>query len=154
MVKVSVGDELVSQPLKLRVRFDYKGVSKPGRFGFGGKNVEQVAEEAREQKVALLRNVPIQGIQVENIDLNSEVYVVHDEISGTEVAYAPVQLLITAGGLEDVIKLIMREEFRKIEVLEPDQMIMTRHDVERFLFRTNEELRAYRSLLERKVGSK
>lgn len=151
MVLVNSGEDPAKKPLKLRVRFDYKGVSRPGRFGFGGRNVEQVAEENREQKVALLRNVPMQGVLVENIDLGLEVYVISDEITGEEVAYAPVQLTISADSLDNVLRFIMREEFRKVEVIEPEEMVLTRHDVERFLFRVNEELRIYRSLLERKA---
>ena len=55
--------------LKFRVRFDYKGKPRPARFFFGGKRTENVAQELRDQQVALWKNVPLQGINIENIDL-------------------------------------------------------------------------------------
>lgn len=151
MVKTRVNGEMVNVPLRLKVRFDYRGVAKSKGLFFGGKNVEQVAEEVREHKAALLRNVPVQGIYIEDIDTSSEVYTVMDEATGGLVAYAPVLVTIKAEVIEDVVRFIMRDEFRKVEVLEPDQVILSRVDVERFLFRMNEELRSYRQILERKL---
>lgn len=150
MVRVRMGDELIQTSMKARVRLDFRGNSKPGRFLFGGRNSEKIAEEIREQQVAMLRNVPIQGIQVENIDMSQEVYMLPDENDNHEVAYAPVILDLTADSVEDLLKFIAREDFRKIEVLEPAEMVLTRHDMERMLFQVNEELRKYKSALERR----
>ena len=47
MVKVKLGDEIVQSKIRFKVRFDYRGEYKPGKFLFGGKPVEQVAQETR-----------------------------------------------------------------------------------------------------------
>lgn len=153
-MKVKIGDEVIQSNIKLRVRLDYRGETRPAKFFFGGKNTEKVAEEIREQKVAQLRNVPVQGIKIEDIDNTLDVYTVADEINGEEVAYAPVILTVWADTIEDVIRFVMREEFRKVEILEPEQMLVTRQDVERFLFKMNQELHTYRLLWEKKINAR
>ena len=64
-----------------------------------------MAEEVREQRATLLRNIPIQGVRIEDINTNGEVYVLTDETSGDEVAYAPVEFVLEADTIEDVIPL-------------------------------------------------
>ncbi|ABO49678.1 conserved hypothetical protein [Desulforamulus reducens MI-1] len=145
-------EDITHRPLRVRVRLDFKGIGKPGRFLFGGKPGDKAAEDLREQQVAVFRNVPIQGIQVEEIDMSSEVYVVQDEVTNSEAAYAPVILELRAETLEDVIRFIARDDFRKIEIIEPVNLALTKYDVERLLFRVAEEMRVYRSLLERKFN--
>jgi len=154
LVKAKIGDETVNMPLRLRVRFDYRGVSKPKGLFFGSKNIDQVAEETRDHKAALLRNVPVQGIQIEDIDTSSEVYTVFDEALGAPVAYAPIQVTIQAEVIEDVVRFIMQEEFRKVELLEPEQVLLGKHDIERLLFKMNEELRAFQIALERRANQR
>lgn len=151
MVKARVDNAVVNVPLKLRVRFDYRGTTKPKGLFFGGKNVEQAAEEQREHKAALLRNVPFQGIQVDDIDTSSQIYTVVEDHNGTPVAYAPVLVTVRAEVIEDVIRFIMRDEFRKVEVLEPESLELSKNDIERLLFRVNEELRNYRISMERRA---
>ncbi|WP_347491473.1 hypothetical protein ABDB91_10125 [Desulfoscipio sp. XC116] len=136
--------------IKVKIRLDFKGQGRPGRFLFGGKPVDRAAEEVREQQLALLRNVPIQGIYIEDIDMSIEVYTVWDDMSETEVAYAPVILSIIAENMEDLLRFIAREDFRKIEVIEPGRMVMSRYDLERFLFRVGEEMKNHIAHLERK----
>lgn len=138
--------------IKVRVRLDFRGTVKPGRFLFGGKSTEKIAEELREQQAAFLRNVPLQGIFVEDIDMGMSIYMVSDEIEGRDVAYAPIILLLQADSLEDVAQFISREEFRKIEILEPEEMMMSKFDVERLLFRMNRELQKHRQYLERRYS--
>lgn len=145
-------DDIIQRPLKVRVRLDFKGIGKPGRFLFGGKAGDKTAEDLREQQVAVFRNVPIQGIQVEEIDMSSEVYIVQDEVTNTEVAYAPVIILIQAETLEDVVKFIARDDFRTIEIIDPPNLALSKYDLERLLFRVAEEMRLYRSILERKYN--
>ncbi|AEG61175.1 hypothetical protein [Desulforamulus ruminis] len=147
-------EELSYRPIKVKVRLDFKGVGKPGRLLFGGKPSDKAAEDIREQQVAIFRNVPIQGIQIEDIDVSSEVYVVQDELLNSEAAYAPVLLVIRAETLEDVVRFIARDDFRKIEIVEPANLVLTRYDVERLLFRVAEEMRVYRTLLDRKYNSR
>ncbi|MDW7674521.1 MAG: hypothetical protein SCK28_08315 [Bacillota bacterium] len=154
MVKIKVGDEIVQSNITVKIRLDYKGINKPSRFLFGTKNTEKVAEEIREQKVALLRNVPLQGINIVDIDLSADIYTVMDEKLGDEVAYAPVSLTLHADTLEDVVRFILKEEFRKIEIVEPDNMLLTKSDMERLLFKMNQEIAIYRENLERKYNQK
>ncbi len=138
--------------LRIKIRLDYRGEPKPAKFFFGAKEPEQVAEEIREQKVALWRNVPIQGIQIEDIDISGEIYIVYDESFGSEVAFAPVQLVVTAEKIEDILRFVMREEFRKIEIIEPENLVLNRNEIERLLFKMHEELRFYRNVLEKRLS--
>lgn len=144
----------MSTIVRVRIRLDFKGVQKPGKFFFGGKDTEEVAEETREQQVNMLRNVPLQGITIEEVDMSGDVYTVFDELVNAQVAYAPVILTLRADSLEDIVRFIAREEFRKVEMLEPESMVMNKTDLERILFRVSEEYRGYRMLLERKYNSR
>ncbi|MBO8159530.1 hypothetical protein [Thermosyntropha sp.] len=142
----------MSKKIKIRVRFDFLGKAKQGKL-FGGKTSEQVAEEIRQNKVLLMRNVPVQGITIEDIDMSQEVYSVHDEFTGKILAYAPVIVTFYADSLEDVIKFTMKEEFRTIEVLEPEEMVLSKLEMGRILLRISEELANYKVYLERKIDS-
>jgi len=138
----------------VKIRLDFKGTGKPGRFLFGGKNVDKAAEESREQQLAVFRNVPMQGIQIIDIDVSTEVYTVYDDIANNEVAYAPLVLTIKADSLENIIRFITREDFRKIEVLDPASITLSHNDIERLLFRFYEEMKEFRYWLERKYNLK
>jgi len=75
-----MGEEKAGSKIRLKIRFDYRGTVRPGRFLFwGGKSTERVAEETREQQVALLRNVPLQGVTIEEVDLSHDIYRIYDE---------------------------------------------------------------------------
>ncbi|MEW5922084.1 MAG: hypothetical protein AB1796_14285 [Bacillota bacterium] len=123
--------------IKFKVRFDYRGKPKPARFFFGGRKTEDVAQEIREQQVTLWRNLPLQGIFVEGIDLG-EIYNLYDEELDDEVAFAPLELIVYADTLEDLLRFIMREEFRRIEIMEPPSLVLNCRDVEKLLFRISE----------------
>ncbi|MGI5876787.1 MAG: hypothetical protein ACOX6X_08285, partial [Dethiobacteria bacterium] len=123
--------------LKFKVRFDYKGKPRPARFFFGGRKTEDVAQEIREQQVALWRNIPMQGSYIENIDL-CEIYSVYDEEMDEEIAYAPLELIVSAESLEDLLRFIMKEEFRRVEILEPASIVLNNKEMERVLFKMNE----------------
>ncbi|MDO9535934.1 MAG: hypothetical protein Q7J85_11535 [Bacillota bacterium] len=125
--------------LKFKVRFDYKGKPRPARFFFGGKKTEIVAQDFRDQQVALWRNVPLQGLLVENMDLG-EIYSVYDEEIDEELAFAPLELVVSADSLEDLLRFIVRDEFRRIEILEPASILLTNREVERLLFKINEHM--------------
>lgn len=112
--------------------------------------MDKVAEEAREQQVTLLRNVPLQGIRIENIDVGMDIYTVTDDFNNQEAAYAPLILEVTADSAEDLVRLIVREDFRKIEVLSPSTLTLHRSDLERLIFRVAEEFKNYRVQLERR----
>lgn len=147
-------DQVAEGALRAKIRLDFKGVGRPGRFFLGAKPTEKVAEEIREQQVALLRNVPVQGVHIEDIDMSPEIYTVYDEAANGQVAYAPVEILVAAESLEDLVKFAAREECRKIEILEPASITLRKLDVERLLFRFGEEIRRLREWLERKYGDK
>ncbi len=140
--------------LRLKVRFDYRGEGKQGRLFSRWKDGQEVAEEIREQKAILLRNIPIQGVKIEEINTNGEVYVVYDENSGREVAYAPVEVVLEADTIEDVIPFLLRDEFRKVEVLSPSRITLDKYQVERIIYKMNEELRTYRLYLEKRMNSR
>lgn len=127
--------------LKFKVRFDYRGNPKPARFFFGGKKSEEVAGEIREQQVTLWRNIPLQGIVVEDIDLG-EVYYIYDDEAEEDIAFAPLELVVYADSMEDLLRFIVREEFRRIEILEPSSITMNNKEAERMLFKVNEFLQA------------
>lgn len=151
---MQAGDRLVDKDIKFRIRLDFKGINKPGRLLFGGKTVEKAAEEIRDQQVALFRNVPMQGLHIEDIDMSNEIYTVMDEVTNAEVAYAPVVLTIVVDTMEDAVRFITRDDIRKVELLEPSSMTLSRYDLERLMFRIYEESRTYRLQLERKYNSR
>jgi hypothetical protein len=137
-----------------KVRLDFKSNGKPGRLLFGGKPSEKAAEEVREQQVAVFRNIPLQGIQIIDIDVSTDVYSVYDEIANTYIAYAPLVLTIKADDLENIVRFITREDFRKIEILDPASINLSHADLERLLFRVHEEMKEYRLRLEKKYNLK
>ena len=126
--------------IHFRVRFDFKGKEKPAKFFFGGKNSEEVARYNREQQVALWRNVPVQGINIEKIQ-EEEVYSVFEEGQEEEVAYAPLVMEVRVDSLEDLVRFVVREEFRKIEILEPKTIKLNHQALERLLFKFHQSAR-------------
>ncbi|MGF7185002.1 cystathionine beta-lyase family protein involved in aluminum resistance [Desulfitispora alkaliphila] len=152
MTIVKESEELNKNNIKARIRLDYRGDLKSTKFFFSNKNTERAAEELREQKVNLLKNVPMQGITVEDIDLSTDVYTIFDEVTGAEAAFAPVQIIVDAISLEDLMQFVLKEEFRKIEIIEPQELDFGAKDVERLLYRTSSELNRLRINLERKYS--
>jgi len=138
----------------VKIRLDFKGTGKPGRFLFGGKTIDKAAEESREQQLAVFRNVPIQGIHIIDIDVSTEIYTVYDDITNSEIAYAPLILTVKADSLENIIRFIAREDFRKIEILDPASLTLSHSEIERILFKMYEEMKEFRAWLERKYNLK
>ncbi|NTW04583.1 MAG: hypothetical protein HGA27_00510 [Peptococcaceae bacterium] len=141
----------VNQGIRAKIRLDFKGSSKPGRF-FKGKPVEKIAEDIRELNIATFRNIPLKGIKVSDIDIGSEVYVVYDEINNLEIAYAPIVLDVTSDTLEDLLVLIARDDFRKVEVVAQEPIVLSRIEAERLLYRVADEISDYRESFERKYN--
>jgi hypothetical protein len=141
-MKIRIGNEVLTEHIRVRIRLDFRGEGKSGRFIFGGKSREEVAEQVREQEVALLRNVPMQGIFIEDIDLSTDLYIVSesDGRRKREVAYAPIILTLRLENLDDLLPLIIKPEFRKIEFLSPENLQIHRLDVERLFFRVSQYL--------------
>lgn len=147
-------DDQAKEIIKIKIRLDFKGESKARFFQGNKKNIEKAAEETREQQVALIRNIPFQGVDIENIDQDMETYLVQNETDGEVAAYAPAVITLTAEALEDIIKFIMREELRKIEISEPEKIVFTKQEAEKFLFKIYQELINYKIGLEKKHNIK
>lgn len=141
-MKIRIGNEVLTEHIRVRIRLDFRGEGKSGRFIFGGKSRDEMAEQVREQEVALLRNVPMQGIVLEDIDLSLDLYIVNesDGRRKREIAYAPVVLTLRLENLDDLLPLIVKPEFRKIEFLSPETLPIHRLDVERLFFRVSQYL--------------
>ncbi len=151
-MKIKIGDELLTEYIRVRVRLDFRGEKRNGQFFFGGKTKEQVAELVRERQVAMLRNVPLQGVVLEDVDLSIDVYSI-DEITGRrlqDIAYAPVLLTLRLENIEDLVPLLLKPEFRKIEVLSPDSVTIYRIDLERILYRLSQAFSEERKNMEQK----
>ncbi len=140
--------------MRVKARFDYRGEGKQGHVFWRGKEGEQVAEEIREQRAILLRNLPMQGVRIEEINTESEIYTVRDEQTNREVAYAPIEFVVDTDSIEDLIPFLLREEFRKIEVVAPTEIVLDKHDIERIIHRINEEMKNYQLYLERRFANK
>ncbi|HOQ24815.1 MAG TPA: hypothetical protein PLI94_08635 [Bacillota bacterium] len=140
MMRVKSGEGFAVSPIRAKVRFDFRQNGKP-RGLFGRRRPEELAMEERERQLAILQNVPYQGITLEEIDGAKEVYSLPAPDGESEVAYAPVEMTVRADSIEDLIAFTLREELRKIKIVEPEEMILTNYDVERALFRMSEEYR-------------
>lgn len=128
-----------SSKIKIRVRFDYRGLPRRARFFFGGKGSREVAEELRQQQEAMWRNVPLQGVHVEEVEF-MDLYTVYDEAEEELITYAPMELKVRIDSLEDCLRFITKEEFRRVEILDPPQLTLRGRDLERILYRFGESL--------------
>lgn len=138
--------------IKMRVRFDFVGRAKTGKL-FRGKNCVELAEQIREHKVSLIRNVPMQGIEIEDIDMSPEIFTICDEITNNISAYAPVIIRFSADSMENAIKFTMKEEFRTVDILEPKDITLSKFEIERLLLRISEELLGYLNYYKRKLDN-
>jgi hypothetical protein len=131
------------QKIKIKVRFDYKGIPRPARFFIGGKNSKDVAEDLRQQQAALWRNVPIQGVRIDDLEF-LEPYAVYDEYEESSITYAPLELKATLDSLEDLVRFVGKAEFRRIEILEPAKLALTGKELERLFYKFGELLQGMR----------
>jgi hypothetical protein len=138
------------QYFKAKIRLDYVS-TKQGKGILGGKGIEEIAEEMRQNKVAVLRNIPIQGITIEEIEVSQEVYVIQDEITRKLQAYAPISVVVWADSVEDMLPLIMLDEFRTVQILEPEEWSVNHVQMDKILFKIHEELVEYRKRIEKKI---
>ncbi len=133
-------EEEAGSLVHFKVRFDFKGREKPAKFFFGGKNSEEVACYNREQQLALWKNVPVQGINILKIN-EEEVYSVFEEDKDEEVAYAPLTMEVKVDSLEDLVRFVVKEEFRRIEILHPKSVKLSSQALERLLFKFHQSAR-------------
>ena len=150
-MKIKIGDELLAEHIRVQLRLDYRGEAKGGFF-FGGKKQEEMAEIIREQQVGLLRNVPMQGIFIENIDLSLEIYTVAEGEGRRvyDIAYAPVVLTLRIENLDDLLPLLLKPEFRKIDFLSPENITLHRLSLERLLFRFGQMFQQEMQIMEQR----
>jgi len=136
LLKVRINNELVPGKLRFKIRLDFRAEAKNGKFFFGGKPCEVMAEKIREQQMGLLKNVPQQGIVFEDFDAGMDIYLVNegDQRRKKEVAYAPLLLTLVADNIENVFPLILRPEFKRLEVLGPENIRLERMELEKLLY--------------------
>lgn len=140
MLRIRNGEEVEFSPIRAQIRFDFHHDGKTRGFFFR-KRSETYAVEERDRQVALLKNVPYQGITLEEIDDGRDVYTLSLPESDGDVAFAPVEMVVQADSIEDLIAFSLREELRKIKIIEPAEMLLSNYDMERALFRMSEEYR-------------
>lgn len=135
-MKINVNNRPVMDKLRIRIRLDYRAEEKYGHFLFGNKSSSKMAEEMREQQIYLLKNVPLQGVTIENYDTGLDIYTVLEDYNRKkkEAAYAPLLLDIQADSVEDIFPLLLKPEFRKIELLSPENLNINRNSLERLLY--------------------
>jgi hypothetical protein len=136
----SVLKERGPMPVKAKIRFDFKADVGKRKFFWQRRDLGQAARAVRAQKVSLLKSLPFQGLSVAAFDLEHEVYLAPDEEAGM-VAYAPAEIVVEADSIADLMPLALRSEFRKIKLLEPEQLLLSPNEMERFLFTVNTEYR-------------
>jgi hypothetical protein len=126
--------------LKARIRFDYQAnAAEKRKFFWQHLDLTKIAEEKRAKQVSLLKNMPFQGLNIADLNSDHEIYLLPEGNNQPETAFAPVELLVEADSIEDLMQLTLREEFRKIKVIDPPELFLTSSQVERFLFKVNEE---------------
>jgi hypothetical protein len=128
-------------PVKAKIRFDYKAEMESRQFFWQRRDLRQIAKEIRTRQAALLKNMPFQGLSVEALNLEYDAYLVPGAGNMKETAYAPVELVVQADSIEDLMQLTLKEEFRTIRVIEPEEMLLSNGEVERLLFKVYEEYR-------------
>ncbi len=127
--------------VKAKIRLDFKAEDGGRKFFWQRHDLQEVAKSLRSRQVSLLRNLPFQGVNVEELNVDREVYLVPDKENHQEVAYAPLELIVEAESIEDLMQFTLREEFRKIKIMEPGEISLSNGEVERLLFKVNEEYR-------------
>jgi len=135
-LKVRINNELLPGKLKFKIRLDFRAEEKSGKFFFGGKSSELMADKVREQQMGILKNVPLQGIAFEEFDAGMDIYLVNegDHRRKKEVAYAPLLVTFQANNIEDIFPLLFRSEFKKVEVIGPENINLEKLELERLLY--------------------
>ncbi|HHU51310.1 MAG TPA: hypothetical protein GXZ36_05785 [Firmicutes bacterium] len=146
MLRVKKGDSWDYSPIRAKIRFDFCGETGRQSFlanlAFGKIKPEEVAENIRQRRVAMLKNLPWQGVALEEIQADQEIYTIPEAEQGECLAYAPVELTVRADSLEDLLPFVLREEFRKIKIIEPEEMVFSNFDMERAIYKMGQEFRS------------
>ena len=83
--------------------------------------------------------MPFQGLSVTDLKVDYDHYLGPASENSPEAAYAPVELVVEADSIIDLMPLTLKEEFRKIKVFEPEEIWLSNAEVERFIFKMNQE---------------
>ncbi|QNO13543.1 hypothetical protein HYG86_01550 [Alkalicella caledoniensis] len=134
-MKVTILDR--KPKLKCKLRFDVPAVVQTPKLFFGSSDNKAMAKQNRLKEVNLLKNLPLQGITYEKISSDGEIYILDEDNS--QVAYAPIEVILNADFLEDLLPLILRDSFRRVEILEPSDLSLDKFQGERLLVRMVKE---------------
>ncbi len=123
--------------IKCKLRFDVPGAVQAPKLFFGSSDTNAMAKQNRLKEVNILKNMPLQGITYEKISQDGEIYLLEED-SGT-YAYAPIEVVLYADFLEDLLPLVLRDTFRRVEILEPRELSLDKFQGERLLVRLVKE---------------
>jgi uncharacterized membrane protein len=135
-----------TQKLHFRMRLEYKATARPFRLFRKGKDLKEEAATLRRKRVPVLQQVPIQGIDILEIDTHHTVYIKDED--GRKAAYAPVEILFEAESLDDAIPFLVSNEFCNVELMYPKQVTLSPQEFKQIIEKANNELRNYRACLE------
>ncbi|HBG16935.1 MAG TPA: hypothetical protein DDW93_09165 [Firmicutes bacterium] len=142
MLRIKKGDSWEFASLRAKIRLDFRGEESRQSFFFGKEKPELSAESHRQRQVTILKNLPWQGVTLEELNTDYEIYTVASAERGEKIAYAPVELTVTADSLEDLLSFVLRDEFRKIKILEPQELTLSSLDMERAIYKMGQEYRS------------
>ncbi|MFA6808187.1 MAG: hypothetical protein WCR27_04270 [Eubacteriales bacterium] len=135
-MRVRINDNTVSDNLILKIRLDFRAEGKNGRFFFGTKTCQAMAELCREEQKNILKNVPLKGVVLLDIDMSMDIYSIQEgeRRRKREIAYAPLLLTIQVDSIENIIPLIIRQEFKQIELVKPENYNVSKLELKRLIY--------------------
>ena len=137
-MKVTMVNSTENNPrIKCTLRFDVVASTHTPKLFFGSNDSTALAKQNRLKEVNLIKNLPMQGITYERIYADGEIYTLEEE--NDKLAYAPIEVTLYADVLEDLLPLIFRDSFRRIEILEPKELSLDKFQGERLLVRIVKE---------------
>jgi uncharacterized membrane protein len=140
-----------TQKLHFRMRLEFKATARPFRLFRKKKDLKEEAATLRRKRVPILQQVPIQGIDILEIDPHHTVYIKDED--GRKAAYAPVEILFEAESLDDAIPFLVSKEFCNVELMYPEQVTLRPQEFERIIGKANDQLKNYRACLEIRYNS-
>ncbi|MDA8337467.1 MAG: hypothetical protein M0Z41_21185 [Peptococcaceae bacterium] len=140
------------EKIRVRLRLDIKENKRKTRLS--RSSVEKRVGYRRDEQVISLQYNAFQGVEIEDIDSSGDVYLVDDQQTKTETAYAPLTIVMKITSLHDALPFIIRDDFRKIEVLEPADYWVNGREIETLFFRMSEEFVKHRQYMEDQLKKK
>lgn len=90
-------------------------------------------------------------MHVDEVDDASQPYLFYDSYTGKQVAYASAYAVVQADSPEDLLDLVLRDEFRVIEVMSPEEIRLTPRELGRLLAQANNRMRSIARTLARET---